>query len=263
MWIENMGHAGACNDCKHDDPMSFEDEKLWTCKANGDIALKLRDAPDARKCLSWSTEGACEFRMKDVLALQAHLTSAGCNGLWVCPLWIAPQNWQYPQHATGEIDIFERGCAKNDGYLLSFGEKDSWIVNDAWKEAGQPEASTCLTAYMTFDAAQDVISVYKCPFNSDPLRHGPDDAGCGPPTATHRGYFADTREQTNGGTEWMAFVSDVWNACPLSCGNAVEKTECSFEVSGIQMKFTEESTAAGKSPFRDPDRSVCRSLISP
>lgn len=196
--------------------------------------------------------------MIDLRALQADLQSNGCNGLWAAPLWIAPQHWTAPQNETGEIDIFERGCAASDGYLLSFGQDDTggkdWIVHDAWGEQNQADAPSVFTAYMTFDPINDKIDVYKCPFKSNPIESGTADCT---KTHTHQGYYEQTSKQTAGGTEPMRLVSDVWNGCEaLNCGRKPKLTtsDCHFRVTDIKLQFSAESTAQG-SPFvgKNPD----------
>ena len=259
IWGRTNGDSAACEyDNRRPPAMSEADAKLWQCSDNGDISLDLRGVADARKCLSFSTEGSCEFRQKDLRGLQVNLESSGCDGLWAAPLWMVPSHWEPPQHMTGEIDVFERGCDTKDGYLLSLGENSTWILNDAWGEQGKPGAATKLTAYLQFDPVADRIAVYKCPFGSTPMRDGPDAAQCSLSKVWDR-YYKDTRERTNLGEDYLHLVSDVWNeekghdyACVrASKGGAQKHTDCHFKVSGIHMQFSEESTAAGKSPFKD------------
>ena len=146
IWGKRNGDSGACNQC----PPTVAADGAWTCRANGDISFDIR-GKNAKVCTSWSTEGSCEFKQKDLRALQATLQSSGCDGLWAAPLWIAPKSWAAPQHATGEIDVFERGCSTANGYLLSFGESDQYIVPEAWGENGKAGAATALTAYRVSD----------------------------------------------------------------------------------------------------------------
>jgi hypothetical protein len=261
VWRKAMGNDGACNFCGEPvPPMSQEEEALWHCSPNGDISLNLSGVPDARKCMSWTTEGGCEFKQKDLRSIQATLESEGCDGIWAAPLWIAPDNWAFPQHATGEVDIFERGCDKKDGYLLSFGEGDPWIIHDAWGEQDKPTASTRLTAFMQFDPAQDKVSIYSCPFGANPIDVGPEAAGC-KLTRSYDGYYRDTREQTHDGNDYMHLVSDVWNKCTaLPCGNALERTDCRFNVSNIRLGFSEESAANGQTPFKVGCSAGCQKM---
>ena len=248
IWKQQNGDSGACNTSSPKPPTP---EGAWSCCPNGDISFDIRDK-NAKVCTSWSTEGSCEFKQKDLRALQASLQSSGCNGLWAAPLWIAPESWTKPQHATGEIDIFERGCSTADGYLLSFGESSSYIVPEAWGENGKAEATTNLTAYMTFDPSKKAIDIFTCPFDSNPIEVGPQKAGC-TKTRTYQNYYDDIAKQTNNGEEYMRLVSDVWNACDtLNCGRKPNLTSsnCNFRVTNIKMQFSPESTVSG-SPFRN------------
>lgn len=259
IWKTEMGDSGACNMCNPARPMSSQDKQRWVCN-KGDIALNPSGAEwNTQTCMSWSTQGTCEFRQKDLRALQVSLKSKNCNGLWVAPLWIAPQGWQAPQHATGELDLFERGCSTADGYVTSFGESAPYILFDSWKEKNNPTASTELTAYVTFDPNADIVTTYKCPFGSNPISDG---TGACQRTAVYNRYFKDSAGQTSNGTEYMRLVSDLWNKCKtLNCGHAaVGNSSCSFEVSNIQLRFSDESTQGGKSPFRDPSKTQCDSI---
>jgi hypothetical protein len=245
IWSKRDGDYGACNQC----PPTTVPPDTWTCCANGDISFDIR-GKNAKVCTSWSTEGSCEFKQKDVRALQATLQSSGCDGLWAAPLWIAPRSWAAPQHATGEIDVFERGCSTADGYLLSFGESAQYIVPEAWGENGKAGAATALTAYMAFDPTKDTIDVYHCPIKSNPIEVGPAAAGC-TKTRSHQGYYRDTAGQTGNGEEYMRLVSDVWNGCEaLNCGRKPNMTssDCQFRVTDIKLQFSPESTTSG-SPF--------------
>eukprot|EP00927_Polykrikos_kofoidii_P057933 TRINITY_DN52184_c0_g1_i1.p1 TRINITY_DN52184_c0_g1~~TRINITY_DN52184_c0_g1_i1.p1 ORF type:complete len:428 (-),score=43.78 TRINITY_DN52184_c0_g1_i1:26-1309(-) len=236
IWRNNMGNKGACNSCNPPVPMRESDAQLWTCDNEADIALNL-SGTDARKCLSWSTEGICEWPQQSILAMQANLVSEHCNGLWVAPLWMTPRNWKPPQHATGEIDFFERGCSRDSGYLLSFGESGSFIDKNAWDEQGAPDRASRFTAYMQFNRSADVVTAYKCPYGSTPMSTGPEAAGCSL-TVTRRDYYRSTAWQTSSGAEMMHLVSDVWNACPrLDCGNFPAYSQCSFHVSGVKVKL--------------------------
>lgn len=248
IWALQNGDSGACNGCAK----TTVDPGVWTCCPNGDISLDLR-GKNAKVCTSYSTQGSCEFKQKDLRALQVDLQSSECDGLWVAPLWIAPESWVAPQHSTGEIDIFERGCAAADGYLLSFGEEPRYIINDAWGEQGNTAAHTALTAYLTFDPDKNTVDIYKCPLKSNPIDVGTAAAGC-VLTKSYQGYYTDTAAKTNHGEEYFRLVSDVWNGCPnLNCGRKPNLTSsnCRFSISDIKMQFSPESTASGKSPFRN------------
>jgi hypothetical protein len=250
IWLENMGNKGACDACNPAVPMSKVDESRWTCN-KGDVSMnKDNNNFDPRTCMSWSTKGACEFKQKDLRALQVDMKSSGCNGLWVAPLWMTPENWAVPQHGTGEVDFFERGCSTKDGYLTSFGESEQYIVNNSWEEENTPNVETSLTAYMTFDPTADKVDIYKCPLGSNPLEDGTKKCT---KTATHLGYYKDTAGQTKQHTEYMHLVTDLWNKCgSLGCssGASMSSTDCSFEVMNLKMQFTDDSTREG-SPFRD------------
>lgn len=256
IWKTRNGQNGACSECLPGPPVP---DGIWDCSANGDISLDLK-GKNAQICTSWTTEGSCEFKQKDLRAMQANLQSSGCDGLWAAPLWMVGRSWALPQSATGEIDFFERGCVPGAGYILSFGAEDKNILKDAWGEQGKAEAATALTAYMTFDPTADNIDVYLCPLNSNPIQVGPAAAGC-TKTRTHANYYHDTAHQTNNGEEYMALVSDVWNACPkLNCGKKpnITSSECNFSVTDIKLQFSQESTASG-SPFLN-NNPVCNPL---
>lgn len=253
-----MGDKGACNMCNPSVPMSSQDEQRWTCN-KGDIALNPSGSEwNTKTCMSWSTQDSCEFKQKDLQALQVSLKSSNCNGIWAAPLWIAPAGWKAPQHTTGELDIFERGCSASNGYVTSFGEIDQYIIFDSWGEKGNPTANTQLTAYMEFDPAADHVKIYKCPYGSNPISEGT--GGC-QMTTDYKGYFKDSAQQTNNGEEYMRLVSDLWNKCgSLNCGRAaVGNATCSFEVSGLQLKFSDEATKKGN-PFKDPSQTQCNSI---
>ena len=73
IWRLAMGNGGGCELPDHPDVadndrnMGPDLQQLWTCGPKGDIALDLRGVPDAQKCMSWSTEGTCEFQMKNLV----------------------------------------------------------------------------------------------------------------------------------------------------------------------------------------------------
>ena len=258
IWKTQNGQFGACGKCTSTICAS---DGTWSCGANGDISLDLK-GKNAKVCTSWTTQDSCEFKQKDLVALQASLQSSGCDGLWAAPLWITPQaqSWKPPQSKTGEIDVFERGCYKDDGYLLSFGGETTNVLEDAWKQKGKHGTATALTAYMTFDRKKDNIDVYLCPLKSNPIEVGPEAAGC-TKTMNHAGYYRDTAGETHNGEDYLQLVSDVWNGCEnLDCGQKPKLTssECNFSVSNIKLQFTPEATASG-SPFRNQN-AVCDPL---
>lgn len=255
-----MGNLGACNACAPQVPMSLADEARWTC-SGPDIALAQYSNPNSKTCMSWTTQDTCAWRQKDLTALQVHLKSSGCNGVWAAPLWMTPDSWHAPQEATGELDIFERGCSSKDGYLTSFGSRDPFIVYDSWGQQNKPDDPSDFVAYMEFDVSKDTVSMRRCDPGSNPIANR-DFSKCSAPVV-HSGYFAETAGQTQGNTEYMHFVSDIWNKCPaLNCGHATKPdSQCSFSLSGLQMKFSEVATAGGKSPFRNGNP-VCAPLIA-
>jgi len=249
IWTKPMGNSGACNPC-NPPAMTSNDTALWTCSTTGDIALDMSGLEDARKCMSFSSKGSCEFKQKDLLELQVTLESHGCNGLWVAPLWIAPDHWSAPQHATGEVDIFERGCSVEDGYLLSLGEEGSYILNNAWQQKGQPNTESSFTAYLVFNRSHDTLTTYHCPQNSNPIIDGT--ASC-KLTRTATGYFGDTAGQTQNGEEYMHFVSDVWNQCDTQCSKSLPKSMCKFQVSNLKMRLAGDLRSGGAD--------ACKSLL--
>jgi len=277
MWSKPQGNTGACNDCGIDltkvDP---EVVSHWSCGTT-DISLNMADM-NAQVCSSFTTENQCQFQQKAIKGIQASLVSSGCDGLWVAPLWMVGSVWHLSstsnvsvnsprsQHETGEIDIFERGCDLDDGYLLSYGELDQYVENDAWNYAGKPKDDIDITVYLDFRPnGEDKVDSYVCPKGSNPAETGPLDAGC-TKTSSKEGYFADTAAQTNDGSEYFWFVSDVWNACPrcptpgscpgwgINCGSdAPTSSQCSFAVSGIKMKFNDGYS------FKD-DAEICNGM---
>merc|ERR1712186_54722 len=79
----------------------------------------------------------------------------------------------------GEIDIFERGCDPDDGYLLSYGEGDPWVEHDAWGMGGKPDDAIDITVYLDFRPnGEDKVDSYVCPKGSMPAEDGPLQAGC-------------------------------------------------------------------------------------
>lgn len=267
MWSKPQGNTGACDGCGID--LSKVDPDVtshWSCGAT-DISLSMAGM-NAKVCSSFSTEDQCQFQQKGIKGIQASLVSSGCNGLWVAPLWMVGSVWHSPaplgsnsslksQHQTGEIDIFERGCDPNDGYLLSYGEGDPFVEHDAWGMAGKPDDAIDITVYLDFRPnGEDKVDSYVCPKGSMPAKDGPLDAGC-TLTSSKENYFADTAGQTSDGDEWFWFVSDVWNACgsdQINCGtDAPTSSECSFEVSGIKMKFNDGFS------FKD-DSEICNEM---
>lgn len=246
-----MGDSGACNAC-NPSAMSSADTALWTCSGTGDIGLNMSGLDDARKCMSFSSEGSCEFKQKDLLELQVTLDSHGCNGLWVAPLWIAPETgrWVSPQHATGEVDIFERGCSVGDGYLLSLGEQSPWIRQKAWQQNGQPNMESSFTAYLVFNQSQDTVTTYHCPKGTNPIFK---DTGSCTLTDIAHGYFKDTAAEMQHGEEYMHFVSDVWNKCNSGCSKSLPNSDCQFQVSDLKMRLAGE--------FRSGGSDACKSLL--
>ena len=247
-----MAEIGGCSSCNATVPMSAADQSRWVRSLNG-IQLKPTNKNDSRTCMSWSTEGTCEFKQKDITALQASLeASGGCNGVWAAPLWMVGGTWVLPQSATGEIDFFERGCDTSQGYVLAYGDNPSV----GWGET--PTQDSRFTAYMTFDKNNDVVKNYKCPFGANPIADG-NTSSC-QLIQTKTGYFNDTKSETNNGEEYMRLVSDVWNKCSaLNCGQArTSDNKCAFNVSNISMTFTPESTTTG-SPFKNQN-SLCNSI---
>lgn len=210
--------------------------------------------------MSWTTKDTCSWRQKDLKALQVHLKSSGCDGVWAAPLWITPLTWIEPQHASGEVDVFERGCATNDGYLVSFGDSEPFIMHNAWGEQGKAADPSDFVAHMAFDFANDKVTMRRCPPDSNPMATG-DFSQCTAPVEFFN-YFYNTSKNTNQNTAYMHFVSDVWNKCgSLACAHSAKPdAACSFSVSGIQMQFTDEATAGGKSPFKD-SKPLCNPLL--
>lgn len=254
MWSKPQGNTGACNGCGID--LSKVDPQVtshWSCGVT-DISLSMAGM-NAKVCSSFTTEDQCQFQQKGIKGIQASLVSSGCNGLWVAPLWMVGSVWHATfnsapfnssvnsQYQTGEIDIFERGCDQDDGYLLSYGEGDPWVEHNAWGMEGKPNDAIDITVYLDFRPhGEDKVDSYVCPKGSMPAKDGPLHAGC-KLTSSKTNYFADTKDETSDGNEWFWFVSDVWNACPrgqINCGtDAPTSSQCSFAVSGIKMKFND------------------------
>ena len=203
----------------------------------------MKDLPDIRDCMTFTTEDSCKFKQKYLAGLQAHLTSSDCNGLWACPLWLVGEYWETPQHETGEVDVFERGCYVEDGYVLSFGSGGSYVKQDAWDEQNQPTKSTNITAYLEFDHSQDTVRYYRCPPGSEPAKQGPLLAQC-EYGGERPGYFADSKAQLKDGEAYMWLVSDIFNTCPHinpGCGHANPQTsDCNFAVKDIKIAFVDK-----------------------
>lgn len=249
IWMTNMGDFGACAVCGARVPMSSGDEEMWVCNRS-DISLNpFRSWWNSKTCSSWSTKHSCEFRQRDLKSIQFSFESSGCGGLWVAPLWLAPERWTHPQYKTGEIDVLERGCSKWDGYIMSFGSSPEYILKDAWKERGNPSANTKFAAYVSFDRDRDEVSVYRCPHGSYPISDGLDSCQ---QTAVHAGYFRDTSARMRDGNALLHLVSDVWNQCGmLACGKSqVGWSNCHFEISNLKIGFVDDATRQGRmSPF--------------
>jgi len=254
IWSTPMGNAGACNPC-NPPPMTPSDIADWTCSGNGDIELDL-SGTDAQRCMSFSTAESCTWKQKDMVAVQAQLDSSNCNGLWVAPLWIVGTKWISPQSSTGEIDMFERGCYANDGYLLSLGSEEDTVMQKAWQEQGKPKISSSFTGFFTLDRASDVLTAYRCPSGSNPISDGT--SAC-IKTQTNSGYFARTAGETNNGEEYFHFVSDVWNACgSMNCQkHPPSSSQCHFKVSNIKMRL-----ASGASMRGSGAGGVCNALLA-
>lgn len=258
-----MGDSGACCNASR---MSDDDKKRWILSNNG---IELRPGLTGSKtCMSWSTEGTCEFIQGELLGIQANFESKGCNGIWAAPLWMTPKTWTAPQHKTGEIDFFERGCVPGSGYITSFGEGDPYIVRNSWGEETNPQQDSSFTAYITFDRSNDVVNMYKCPLGSKPIDRGPDTEAC-MLAISYPGYFDATKDQTKNHTELMHLVSDVWNdpkCTQLPCGHGqTSDDKCTFKVSDIKMGFTDDYKSRGaRSPFQNLNGSeVCGNIWHP
>lgn len=249
IWGTEMGDTGAC-DCMDHPQMHPDDKAHWTCSKTGDIALDLSGMADVQKCMSYSTEGHCEFRQRDLKAVQVTLDSSDCDSLWVAPLWIAPESWKRPQSQTGEVDIFERGCARGNGYVLSLG-LGNWL--DAWNEDSKPNAKSSFTAYLEFNRDVDTITSYLCPRGANPMSDG---TGRCIRTHSDDGYFRHTAGQTRNGEEYMHLVSDIWNGCHTRCSRKVGgESRCNFKVSNLKLRLT--------GPFRRGSVAACDSLLAP
>jgi hypothetical protein len=224
----------------------------WACDGLSSISLNM-SGMNAEVCSSFSTKDSCSFKQNGIKGIQASLTSSGCHGLWVAPLWMAPQTWIPPQHATGEIDIFERGCWLTDGYVLAFGENETYknetykyVRKDAWGEEGKPAERSAYTVYLDFRPdGKDQVDSYLCPLGTTPIRGNPLDWAC-KKTSTRENYYADSAGETMGGEGLFHLVSDVWNACAsksLCNANHGSKYEvssnCEFTVTDIKLKFNE------------------------
>jgi len=236
-----------------DNPQMHQDDRAhWKCSKTGDIAMDLSGMADIQKCMSYSTEGHCEFRQKDLKAVQVNLEGSDCDGLWVAPLWIAPEHWERPQFKTGEVDIFERGCARGNGYVLSLG-LGNWL--SAWDEDWQRNKRSSFAAYLEFDRDADTITTYLCPLGANPIVDGTRDCKrTGDPHGD--GYFRHTAGQTGNGEEYMHFVSDIWNGCHDGCSRKVGgASQCNFKVSNLKVRL------AG--PWRRGSVAACDSLLAP
>lgn len=256
IWSDNMGNMGACTACHPPVPMSQQNKGRWVC-GGPDIQLNKAASLGSKACMSWTTKDTCAFRQKDLAALQVRLQSSGCNGIWAAPLWMVGDTWHQPQHATGEIDIFERGCSRDDGYVISFGEGGKYVLRNAWGQQGTPTVPSDFVAFMEFDPQNDKVSIYKCDSDANPIKDGVAQK-CGAPTV-YSGYYADSSAQTHGNTDYMHFVSDVWNACPTGCSTgATSDSDCNFKISGLQLRFAE---GTGDNPFRNQNP-ICKALIA-
>lgn len=235
-----MGSSGACSVCHPQIPMSYVDASRWVRGTNNIELLQNGQDLDSRTCMSWSTRNTCEFKQNEWLAIQATLKSSKCEGIWAAPLWICPEHWQFPQHATGEIDIFERGCDQCRGYVLSVGESQQFVFRNAWHDLDPSRDSIFFTAYLTFDRDKDEVKAWKCEVGAEPIRNQSLDLCTPKPVATFRDYFKNTARQTNNGNSYMHLVSDIWNKCDSMACRAAHKSDssCSFKVSDIRLKLT-------------------------
>ena len=239
IWSKAQDNTGACNNCGNlkYNPLK-QNVEAWSCGTT-DISLDLSKSTDAQSCVSFSTRDTCKWKQKDMKTLEVSLKSKGCGTLWAAPLWMVSDRWAYPQSKTGEIDIFERGCHKSSGYLLSYGSDPRFVKNDVYDEGSNNNAETNLTAFFEFDQGADEIKTWKCPFGSDPSGKGPRAAKCVLKDTEH-GYFSRTSsaDRMDNGNRYLHFVSDIWNGCDkLDCGDVKTRTSCFFNVSNIKMSF--------------------------
>lgn len=259
VWSTSQDNTGACDKCPGGTRVpSEENARAWKCSSNsGRIAMDLSKSNDARTCSSFSTRASCSFKQKDLKGVQARLVSSGCDPLWVAPLWMVGPTWRDPQHATGEVDFFERGCERSSGYLASFGEGGGYVLSNAWNEGGKPSVNTDVTAYIEFSRQPDKVDTYTCPHGSNPASVGPIQANC-TKTGTRTGYFADSAQQMQNGEALMHFVSDIWaqNDCPgVLCGAPQKKTSCKFEVRDFRVSFADNTNR-----FTDPEK--CKVILA-
>jgi len=258
IWALPNGDCGACgNGCAN-----FSDvKKIWntTCSPT-DVSLTMENLDKGARgvCSSLSTEGTCDFKKGALKDLQVTLFSKGCNtpsspgeSVWVAPLWMTPsQNtgtkckWTEPQEQSGEIDFFERGCVKNNGFLLSYGSGGDYIRTNAWGEAGHPDETTNFTAFVRFDQEQDVIQSWKCPVTTEDLSKLSGDTlteRCGSPDV-QKDYYSRTNPKTSPDCLFH-LVTDIWNGkdgpTPYCSRGQDSSTECQFKISGLKMGFTE------------------------
>lgn len=272
IWGKPNGNCGACGKaCTTPLP-----DKIWA-PTNTGISLDMTWLKEGQRgiCSSLSTEGTCEWKKGDLRSLQATLSSSGCNGSWVAPLWITPPEgdgecqWSShggDQNSSGEIDIFERGCSKADGYLLSYGWWPQLIKTGAWKQQGRPDLNETFTAFMRFEPPQQpgqggTITTYKCPatLENDDLSLLTDadlQKKCGPPTDVETQYYSRTAR--NGDECRMHLVSDIWNKAKTGCHSGDDPNlPCKFSVSGLKLRFKEGGEPEG---WR---QSVCSALLPP
>jgi len=268
IWGTPNGNCGGCAPgCTWPFP-----QKIWT-PTNTGISLDLTQLSEGNRgiCSSLSTEGVCDWKKGDLRSLQATLSSSGCEGGWVAPLWITPPEghgdcqWGGDQETSGEIDVFERGCVKTDGYLLSYGWHDNLIKRNAWGQENQPDANECFTAFMKFEPPQlpqqgGKITAYKCPANLEDedlslLTEDQLQQKCGPPTDVETQYYSRTAR--NGDECRMHLASDVWNRTKTQCGEDNPNLACKFTVSGLKLRFK---------PGAEPEgwrQNQCSALLPP
>ena len=254
IWAQENGDCGACQRC--DPPSSTRG--IWnTACGPTDVSLTMRNLPEGQRgvCSSRSTEGTCDWKKGTLKDLQVTLHSQHCDPVWVAPLWITPSQeksckWNLPQEASGEIDVFERGCSRPDGFLLSYGSSDVYIKRSAWKEKGNYAGPTALTALMRFGnperSEKDEITTWWCPVTSDDLSLLTDDqlvARKCEKTDVETGYYARTSDPGHTPqTCLFHLVTDIWNKPGINAGcdsGHDPNTACEFQITGLKLGFSE------------------------
>ena len=218
--------------------------------------IESKDAPAAKGCMSFGTL-PCLFKKEALVAVQFTASTSGCFTpdvpVWTAPLWMTPTVWNGPQEKSGEVDFMERcGTVKGDGFATNFGGNMSVLLGENLKDSHD--------YFIAFDRGKDLVSVYQCPENSNPIGSEGVPSSCAL-LGENSNYFSRTTQSGDDGNTFH-FVSDIWNTQKASAGDctpseqSLQNRSCKYEVTNLKVLLND---AAAKGEWlRNP---VCRRLL--